>query len=72
MNNKNSKIINTALCSIGMSGVVFHAPFILTNPHYKLSAIWEREKNITLEKYPEAKQFRNLDEMLAEIGRAHV
>jgi predicted dehydrogenase len=61
-----NKIINTALCSIGMSGVVFHAPFIITHPHFKLYAIWEREKNITIEKYPGTIQYRSIDEMLSD------
>lgn len=64
--NTNKKIINTALCSIGMSGVVFHAPFIINHSGYHLHSIWERTKNITTEKYPQAKQFRHLDEMLED------
>lgn len=49
-----------------MSGVVFHAPFILNHSGYHLYAIWERTKNITAEKYPQAKQYRHLDEMLED------
>lgn len=49
-----------------MSGVVFHAPFILNHPGYNLYAILERTKNITKEKYPQAKQYRDLDEMLKD------
>ena len=47
--------INTALCSFGMSGWVFHAPFIATDPHFKLYAVWERSKNVAKEKYPQIK-----------------
>ena len=62
----NKKQVNTALCSIGMSGVVFHAPFIIKHPGYHLYAVWERTKNIATEKYPQAKQYRHLDEMLKD------
>ncbi len=56
--------INTALCSFGMSGWVFHAPFITTNPKFNLYAVWERSKNLAEEKYPGVKTYRTLEEML--------
>jgi len=58
--------INTALCSFGMSGLVFHAPFIANDPHFKLYAIWERSKNLAEEKYPDIKTFRTLEALLAD------
>lgn len=58
--------INVALCSFGMSGWVFHAPFITTNPHFKLYGVWERTKNLAQEKYPWVKTFRSLEELLAD------
>ena len=58
--------INTAICSFGMSSVVFHAPFIVTNSHFKLYAVWERSKNLAIEKYPDIKTYRTLEEMLAD------
>jgi len=60
------KPINTALCSFGMSGWVFHAPFINVNPHFNFYAVWERSKNIAAEKYPEVKTYRTLETMLAD------
>jgi predicted dehydrogenase len=60
------KPISTALCSFGMSGWVFHAPFIAANPNYNLYAVWERTKNLAQEKYPAIKTFRTLHEMLAD------
>jgi Predicted dehydrogenases and related proteins len=60
------KPINTALCSFGMSGWVFHAPFIANDPHFKLYAVWERSKNLAQEKYPGVKTYRTLEEMLAD------
>ena len=60
--------VNTALCSFGISGWVFHAPFIVTNQHFNLYAVWERTKNIAEEKYPGVKTYRTLEEMLADDG----
>lgn len=66
--NKNIKMqpINTALCSFGMSGWVFHAPFININPGFNLYAVWERSKNLAEEKYPGVKTYRKLEDMLAD------
>ena len=58
--------INVALCSFGMSGWVFHAPFITQNPGFKFYAVWERSKDLARQKYPDVKVFRDLDEMLAD------
>jgi scyllo-inositol 2-dehydrogenase (NADP+) len=58
--------INTALCSFGMSGRVFHAPFITTVPGFRLHGVWERTKNDASQKYPGIKTYRSLDELLAD------
>ncbi len=60
------KVINTALCSFGMSGWVFHAPFLNVHPGFNLYAVWERTKNLAQEKYPGVKTFRSLDQLLAD------
>ena len=60
------KKINTALCSFGMSGWVFHAPFISINPGFNFYGVWERTKNLAAEKYPGVITYRTLEEMLAE------
>ena len=60
------KKINTALCSFGMSGWVFHAPFLAINPGFKFYAVWERTKNIASQKYPGVITYRSLEEMLAD------
>lgn len=60
------KPINTALCSFGMSGWVFHAPFISIHPGFNLYAVWERTKKLAEEKYPGIKKFRTLEDMLAD------
>lgn len=58
--------IKTALCSFGMSGWVFHAPFIAVNPGFELYAVWERTKNLAAAAYPSVKTMRSLDEMLED------
>lgn len=58
--------INTALCSFGMSGWVFHAPFISVNPGFNFYGVWERTKNLAREKYPGVKTFRTLEDLLAD------
>jgi predicted dehydrogenase len=58
--------IKTALCSFGMSGVVFHAPFLSNHPGFELYGVWERTKNLAEEKYPSIKTFRDYDAMLAD------
>jgi scyllo-inositol 2-dehydrogenase (NADP+) len=60
------KPIKTALCSFGMSGWVFHAPFIVADPRFTFYAVWERTKNLAEQKYPGVKTYRALEEMLAD------
>ena len=58
--------INTALCSFGMSGWVFHAPFLSVDPHFRFYGVLERTKSLAQEKYPGVKTFRTFEEMLAD------
>ncbi len=58
--------INTALCSFGMSGWVFHAPFLHVHPGFNLYGVWERTKDLAKEKYPAVKTFRSLEALLAD------
>src|ERR1051325_4595049 len=58
--------IKTALCSFGMSGWVFHAPFIKAHPGFTLHGVWERTKQLSKEKYPEVVIYRSLEELLAD------
>ena len=58
--------IKTALVSYGMSGKVFHAPFIHAHPGFELTGAWERtHKNIQAD-YPYAKSYASLEELLAD------
>lgn len=58
--------INTAICSFGMSGWVFHAPFIHAHPGFKFYAVWERSKDLAQAKYPAVKVYRTLEAMLQD------
>lgn len=58
--------VNTAICSFGMSGVVFHAPFIHYHPGFNLYGVWERTKQLASAKYPNVKTYRSLEELLAD------
>ena len=62
------QIINTALLSFGMSGKLFHAPFIALHPGFALAGAWERSKKMIAEKYPGAKSYSSLEEILADRG----
>lgn len=56
--------IKTALLSFGLSGKVFHAPFIHLHPGFELKAIWERTKSESAHSYPTTHIARSLDELL--------
>jgi predicted dehydrogenase len=60
------EIINTALLSFGMSGKLFHAPFIKAHKGFSFYAVWERSKNLAQELYPGVKTYRSLEELLAD------
>ena len=60
------RIINTALASYGMSGQVFHGPGLKVNPKFRIKSILERAKNLSAEKYPEARIVRSYEEILSD------
>src|SRR4051812_27960644 len=56
--------IKTALCSFGMSGKVFHAPFISRHKGFRLYGISERSNRGAGAAYPGVKIFSSIDELL--------
>ena len=56
--------IKTALCSYGMSGKVFHAPFIHLHEGLELYAVCERTKKEASEKYPSVISYSTVDELM--------
>jgi scyllo-inositol 2-dehydrogenase (NADP+) len=59
-------VIKTGICSYGMSGKLFHAPFIQNHPGYELAAIVERHRNDSRERYPLSKLYHSVDELIAD------
>jgi len=58
--------IKTGLCSYGMSGRIFHAPFIESHPGFELSAIVERTKDESKARYPNTRILRSIDDLLKD------
>ena len=58
--------IKTALLSYGMSGKVFHAPFLELHHGFELLGSWERSKKRIQEEYPEVKSFPSLESILED------
>ncbi len=58
--------IKTGLAAFGMSGQLFHAPFISTNPDFELTAITERSRELSKKRYPLAKIVRSFEELIAQ------
>ncbi len=58
--------VSTGICSYGMSGKLFHAPFIDAHPGYILSAIVERHNHDSAERYPNAKLYRSVEDLCAD------
>ncbi len=58
--------INAGIASYGMSGKLFHAPFLEAHPHYNLAAIVERHKEESRVKYPNSKLYRSFEELIAD------
>lgn len=57
--------IRAGLMAYGMSGKVFHAPFLDQHPGFELVAIVERSKNEAIKDYPYIIQYRDNDSLLA-------
>lgn len=58
-------MIKTGIASFGMSGKVFHAPFIDNHPQFELSAIVERNNNDSRERYGHSRLYRSFEEMIS-------
>ena len=58
--------IQTGLLAYGMSGRVFHAPFLHTRPHFALRAVVERNRKTAAETYPAIISYDSVDALLAD------
>ena len=57
--------IKTGIASFGLSGQVFHAPFLDVHEGFELSAIAERSNNLARGAYPGVQVVRSFDDLLA-------
>jgi predicted dehydrogenase len=60
------KPIRVALAAYGMSGRLFHAPFIHSNPDFELAAVLERTTDFACADYPYIKTLRTYDAILQD------
>lgn len=58
--------IRTALLAYGMSGKIFHAPFLMLHPGFELTGAWERSKKLIQQDYPSLKSYESLEALLAD------
>lgn len=58
------QLVKVGLCAFGMSGKVFHAPFLKEHPGFFMSAIVERSKEDSKVEYPDVVIYRSVEEML--------
>jgi predicted dehydrogenase len=60
------KIINTAIIGFGLSGRVFHAPFIHTHPGFRLKTVVERNGDTASQIYPGIKIVKDYKELVKD------
>ena len=60
------KPIITALLAYGMSGKVFHAPFLLTNKGFEFYAVLERNEQKAIRDYLNVKSYQDVSKMLSD------
>lgn len=60
------KPIKTALLAYGMSGKVFHAPFLATNNGFDFYGVLERNEKKAFIDFPTIKSFSTIDELLVD------
>ena len=58
--------INVALLAYGMSGKLFHAPFVSSHPGFRLRAVLERNKKLAEIDYPKVLTYQTIEELLAD------
>lgn len=61
-----SSPIVTGLLAYGMSGRIFHAPFLSTNPQFKLKAVVERNQKKMTADYPDILSYNSVDDILKD------
>ena len=60
------KTIKTGILSFGMSGTLFHAPFLNEHPGFQLTSVVERSKKLAHKSYPNIKSYDTIDQLIAD------
>jgi len=58
--------IKVGLMAYGMSGKIFHAPFLEAHTNFELVAVVERSKNNAQKDYPHVKIYRDIESLLSD------
>ncbi len=58
--------IRVGLCSFGLSGRIFHSPFIDGHSGFELAKVWERSKDLAKEAYPQVEVVRQFEQLLED------
>ena len=56
--------IVSGIMSYGMSGRIFHAPFLYTNPGFTFKVVVERHEKKAQKRYPDVLSYNSIDELL--------
>lgn len=60
--------IKSALLAYGMSGKVFHAPFLAAHKGFELTAVLERTHKNAAQDYPDIQSFDRIEDLLADTS----
>lgn len=63
---ENNRVIRTGLCAFGMSGRLFHAPFLSCIEGFEFSAVVERHDSKAQECYPGVRTYDSVEAMLGD------
>ncbi|WP_432714452.1 Gfo/Idh/MocA family oxidoreductase [Pedobacter sp.] len=66
------KVIKTGILAYGMSGKVFHAPFLEAHPGFELAAVTERHHQNAALDYPQIKSYPSVEDLLNDESLALV
>lgn len=61
-----STVIKAGVTSYGMSGHIFHAPFLHVHPGFEFTAVVERSKHMAQQRYPDVKVYASVDELMQD------
>ena len=62
----NPQPVKTGLLAYGMSGRLFHAPFVHAHPGFTFSGVTERSQKKVNEAYPDVKSYNSIDELISD------